>query len=113
MSAIKIKEKAYFDTEKVQVRDFVRAQYHTWPGPRNGIVVSLTDDVLTALFLPAIHQAACYFSVKAEEVRNGKWCIRYLHFDGWDMNVEGDDFADEYNPAPAEDGSDSSAADGE
>ena len=111
MSTVKNRDDAYFD-EEIKVRDLIRAQYHTWPEPRNGLVISLTEDTLTAIFLPAIHQSVCYFTVKADEVKDGKWKIRLISFDdAWEMTVRSDDFADEYDPAPTEDGSDSSAAD--
>ena len=30
-----------FDTEAVHKGDLVRAQYHTWPEPRNGLLASV------------------------------------------------------------------------
>lgn len=107
MPIIQNLDRATFDLESVKARDFIRAQYHTWPEPRNGLIVSVTEDTLMALFLPAIHQSACYFRVKAEEIKAGKWRLSYMSFNGaWDMETGGEDFADEYNPAPAEDGAD-------
>ena len=92
-------DRATFDKKVVRVRDFVRARYHTWPTPRNGLVVSVTDDTLQALFLPAIHQSACYFRIRAEEIKAGKWQLSHISFNGdWDMVVGGEEFADEYNP---------------
>ncbi|MBR1760259.1 MAG: DUF5026 domain-containing protein [Schwartzia sp.] len=111
MSVIQHRDEVCFDREQVHVRDFIRAQYHTWPEPRNGLIVSITDTVLTAIFLPAIHQSVCYFRVKAQEVEDGKWKLRYISFDdAWNSVVGGDDFADEYNPASAEDGADTVSA---
>lgn len=63
--------------DDVQKRDFIRAQYQTWPEPRNGIVTAVSDDMLTAIFLPGVNSAACYFTVKATEVAAGKWIIKY------------------------------------
>ena len=111
MSAIKHQDGVCFDSEQVHVRDFIRAQYHTWPEPKNGLIVGLTETVLTAIFLPVIHQSVCYFRVKAKEVEDGKWKLQYISFDeAWNSVVGGDDFADEYNPASAEDGADTASA---
>lgn len=63
--------------DDIQKRDFIRAQYQTWPEPRNGIVTAVGDDALTAIFLPGVNNAACYFTVKAAEVAAGKWTIKY------------------------------------
>lgn len=104
MSIILNSDRATFDLEVVKARDFLRAQYHTWPEPRNGLVVSVTEDTLMALFLPAIHQSACYFRVKADEIKAGKWRLSRVSFDdAWNMVVGGEDFADEYIPTQEDD----------
>ena len=40
-----------FDKTAIKQRDFIRAQYHTWPDPRNGLVVSVTDSTRQAIFV--------------------------------------------------------------
>ena len=68
-----------FDTEEIALRDFVRAKYHTWDEPRNGLVVSVTASELLVIFLPLIHLATRYYTIKAQEVADGKWSILYSH----------------------------------
>lgn len=66
-----------FDKTAIKQRDFIRAQYHTWPDPRNGLVVSVTDSTIQAIFLPGVHAATCYYEIKAQEVADGKWSVMY------------------------------------
>lgn len=66
-----------FDKTAIKQRDFIRAQYHTWPEPRNGLVVSVTDSTIQAVFLPGVHTATCYYEVKAQEIADGKWSVLY------------------------------------
>jgi len=109
MSLIIDKEKPFFDTEVIKPRDFIRAQYYTWSEPRNGLILFCDESVIQALFFPAIHQAACYFRVTADEIKKGKWKLTYISLDdNWNITMGGENFADEYNPAPAEDGSNTS-----
>lgn len=77
MPLITIKSIPKFDLAAVQQRDFIRAQYHTWDGPRNGLVTAAGEDRLTVIFLPAINNVTCYFEIKAQEVQDGKWSIRW------------------------------------
>lgn len=77
MALIETKNSPQFNPEEIHERDLMRAKYHTWPEPRNGLVVTVRQDVLTVIFLPAIHRATCYFSIKAQEVADGKWELRY------------------------------------
>lgn len=66
-----------FDKTAIKQRDFIRAQYHTWPEPRNGLVVSVTGSTIQAIFLPGVHTATCYYEVKAQEIADGKWSVLY------------------------------------
>lgn len=66
-----------FDTEAVHKGDFVRAQYHTWPEPRNGLLTSISKERLVVLFLPGLGNVSNYFPIKASEVANGLWEIRW------------------------------------
>ena len=107
MSLIITEDKPLFNREEIKPRDFIRAQYHTWSEPRNGLILQCDESMIQALFFPSIHQAACYFRVKAEEVKEGKRRLSYMHFDGaWDMTTGGEDFANEYRPASTKDDSD-------
>ena len=77
MALIETRDSPQFNPEEIHERDLMRAKYHTWPEPRNGLVETVGKDVLTVIFMPAIHRATCYFSVKAQEVADGKWEISY------------------------------------
>ena len=77
MSLIETKDSPQFNPEEIHERDLMRAKYHTWPEPRNGLVATVGKDVLTVIFMPAVNRATCYFSVKAQEVADEKWEISY------------------------------------
>lgn len=77
MALVKEQEYPAFDETAIAKRDLVRARYHTWDEPRNGIVVTVTPTLLQVLFLPAVHQAACYYDIKAQEIKDGKWSVKY------------------------------------
>lgn len=66
-----------FDATAIKPRDLIRARYHTWPEPRNGLVVSVTDTTIQAIFIPGVHTATCYYEIKAQEVADGKWSVLY------------------------------------
>ena len=107
MSLIITKDKAFFNREEIKPRDFIRAQYHTWDKPRNGLILHCDESLIQALFFPVIHQAACYFRVSAQEVQDGKWKLSCVSFDDdWNITVKGENFTDEYNPASTENGTD-------
>lgn len=79
MALIKNDTVPQFDLDEISLRDFVRAKYKTWDEPRNGIVVSVSEDALSVIFLPLIHLATRYYIIKAQEVSDGKWDISYSH----------------------------------
>lgn len=66
-----------FDTEAVHKGDLVRAQYHTWPEPRNGLLASVSEERLTVLFLPGLSNVSNYFPIAAAEVAAGLWKVRW------------------------------------
>lgn len=66
-----------FDTEAVHKGDLVRAQYHTWPEPRNGLLASVSEERLTVLFLPGLGNVSNYFPIAAAEVAAGLWKVRW------------------------------------
>ena len=77
MALIETKDSPQFNPEEIHERDLMRAKYYTWPEPRNGLVATVRKDVLTVIFMPAIHRATRYFSIKAQEVADGKWELHY------------------------------------
>ena len=77
MALISSTETPVFDATAIQQRDLIRARYHTWPEARNAIVVSVDGDTLQAIFLPGVHAATCYYTIKAQEVADGKWDVLY------------------------------------
>lgn len=66
-----------FDTEVIHKGDLVRAQYHTWPEPRNGLLASVNEERLTVLFLPGLGNVSNYFPISAAEVAAGLWKVRW------------------------------------
>jgi len=68
-----------FNLDEIKQRGLVRAQYHSWNEPRNGIVVAADKKILQILFLPLIRTSAQYFKIKASEVFEGKWKIIYTN----------------------------------
>ena len=89
-----------FDTKAITKRDLIRAQYHTWTEPRNGLVVSVSEDVIQVIYLPGIHSATCYFPIKAAEVAEGKWRIQWTTTTA---TVNSEEFSEKYKPAEEED----------
>ena len=66
-----------FNLEEVKQRGLIRARYHTWKEPRNGIIVAINKTMIQVLFLTQIRTAAQYFRIPAIEVAEGKWSIKY------------------------------------
>ena len=66
-----------FVSGELKKRDLIRAQYHTWDAPRNGIVSSISDTVAYIVFLPDVHSASSYYRMTAQEVADGKWSVLY------------------------------------
>jgi len=66
-----------FDQTAVHKGDLVRAQYHTWPEPRNGLLTSISKERLVVLFLPGLGNVSNYFPIAAAEVAAGLWTIRW------------------------------------
>ena len=66
-----------FDTEAVHKGDLVRAQYNTWPEPRNGLLASVSEERLAVLFLPGLGNVSNYFPIAAAEVAVGLWKVRW------------------------------------
>lgn len=66
-----------FNLDEVKQSGLIRAKYHSWNEPRNGIIVAVSKNILQVLFLPLIRTSAQYFKIKASEVAEGKWSIIY------------------------------------
>ncbi len=65
--------KTVFNTLKIQPQALMRARYHTWEEPRNGIVLAVDKYLISVLFLPLVDVATRLFTIKATEVAEGKW----------------------------------------
>lgn len=74
---IEKKNVAVFNQEELQVGGFLRAKYHSWDEPRNGLVAYVSRDVLKIFFLTAIGTSGAYYRIEAREVLEGKWQIIY------------------------------------
>lgn len=102
-----------FDMEAVHKGDLVRAQYHTWPEPRNGLLASVNEGRLTVLFLPGLGNVSNYFPIAAAEVAAGLWNVRWssdleaIHSEGGpEQAPEGEGPLEELPEGEAEGGAD-------
>lgn len=77
MALVITKETTLFDLKKIGVGDFVRARHRTWKENINGIVVYICDEKAEIVYLPKIHRATRYFTIRAQEVQNGEWAIAH------------------------------------
>ena len=68
-----------FNLDEIKKSGLIRAQYHTWTEPRNGIVVAADETILQVLFLTGVRVATRYYKIKADEVFDGKWSINYTN----------------------------------
>ena len=75
MALVVTREATVFDLEKIGVGDFVRARHRTWKEDINGIVVYICAERAEIVYLPKIHRATRYFTIRAQEVQNGEWSI--------------------------------------
>ena len=96
-----------FDTEVIHKGDLVRAQYHTWPEPRNGLLASVNEERLTVLFLPGLGNVSNYFPIAAAEVAAGLWKVR------WSSDLETVDAEGELEQPPEDEGPPEAPPEGE
>lgn len=75
MPLVITKESPAFDLGKIAVGDFVRARHRTWKEHINGIVVYIDAETAQVIYLPQVHLAARYFTIRAREVQSGEWSI--------------------------------------
>lgn len=66
-----------FDTDAIHKGDLIRAQYHSWPEPRNGIVAAISSEALSVLYLPGLGNVSNYYPITAAEVDAGLWTIKW------------------------------------
>lgn len=82
-----------FDTETVQKGFLVSAKHSCWDEPKNGIVSSVTPDELRVLYCPGIANVTRFFFIKASEVSDGQWEIK------WSKDLSS---VEEYKPEEAQ-----------
>lgn len=92
-----------FDLEAVHKGDLVRAQYHTWPEPRNGLLAAASEERLIVLFLPGLGNVSNYFPIAAAEVAAGLWKVRWSS-DLKTVDAEGEEQPEETPESGAEGG---------
>lgn len=73
MAMIKDKEAPVFDRELVHKGDLIRAKHQTWDEYRNGVVVSVTENKLIALYYTGYGNVSDHFSMLASEVAREEW----------------------------------------
>lgn len=73
MGCIKENEAPVFDREKVHRGDLIRAKHELWDDYRNGVVVSVTDNEVIALYYTGYGNVSNHFSMLASEVSRGEW----------------------------------------
>ena len=61
----------------IEKRGFIRAKYHTWDEPRNGLVAFASKNLLRVLFQTGVNIATSYYTIKIAEVDAGLWQITY------------------------------------
>lgn len=71
------KNETGFDKEAICKGNFIRAKYHVWPNPQNGIVVAVSDKKLTVLYLPEIGNVSNYFVIPVSEAASGLWTVEW------------------------------------
>lgn len=77
MPLINTEDTPVFDENEIYPRCFIRARYRTWPEARNGLVVDVSKNRISAIFIPLVHTAVRFYSIKAAEVMDGKWELQY------------------------------------
>lgn len=77
MSILKTNSITAFDAAKIAKGDLIRAKYAGWEEAVNGIVSKVTDSEIRVLHLGTISNVTNYFTIKADEVSDGKWEISW------------------------------------
>lgn len=71
-----------FCVKSIHKGSLIRAQYHTWPAPQNGIVAAVGPEKLLVLYLPGCNNVSNYFPILVSEVLEGAWKI------GWSDDLQ-------------------------
>lgn len=90
MSILTTSTEKAFDKTKIAKGDLIRAKYAGWDEAMNGIVASVKDSEIRILYVGTITNVTNYFTIKAEEVSDGKWEITWSH-DLATTETEGED----------------------
>lgn len=90
MSILTTSTEKAFDKTKIAKGDLIRAKYAGWDEAMNGIVASVKDSEIRVLYVGTITNVTNYFTIKAEEVNDGKWEIIRSH-DLTTTETEGED----------------------
>lgn len=77
MPLIKDSATKAFDLDAIHKGDLIRAQYHTWPEPRNGVIAAVSGKELAVLYLPGLGNVSNYFPITASEVEAGLWTVKW------------------------------------
>lgn len=90
MSILTTSTEKAFDKAKIAKGDLIRAKYAGWDEAVNGIVARVEDTEIRVLYVGTITNVTNYFTIKADEVRDGKWDISWSH-DLTKTETEGED----------------------
>ena len=77
MPLVITKEAPAFDLAQIGTGDFVRARHRTWKDDINGIVVYIDTETAQIVYLPKVHRATRYFTIRASEIQNGEWAMMH------------------------------------
>lgn len=90
MSLLTTSTEKAFDKTRIARGDLIRAKYAGWEAAINGIVTRIEDDEIRVLYLGTITNVTNYFTIRADEVSDGKWEISWSH-DLTETETEGED----------------------
>ena len=65
------------DMQKIAKGAFIRAKYHTWRQPYNGIVANVTESVIRVLYIGDGGNITNYFVISADEIEQGLWALSW------------------------------------
>lgn len=90
MSILTTNTEKAFDKAKIAKGDLIRAKYAGWDEAVNGVVARVEDTEIRVLYVGTITNVTNYFTIKADEVSDGKWDISWSH-DLTKTETEGED----------------------
>lgn len=65
------------DKSKIAKGDFIRAKYHSWEKPHNGIVAEVTVGEIRVLYIGDGGNVTNYFEITADEIAAELWEISW------------------------------------